>query len=275
MQAAVTTDDRRSDVAIQPAAASPQPRPLAGRIAVITGASRGIGRAIALTLAARGADVVVGYGRNEGLAVEVAEQAREHGVRAIPMQVNVADEQRINAFVREVRNRFDRIDILVSNAATGRLVPVMELDSKGFGYTFNVNTRPLLLLTQAVFPVMRRNGWGRILACSSPGSTRIIRHYSAVGATKAAMESLIRYIAAETAGNGITANVISASIVDTDAIDGFGDRDFMLEGMRSRTPEKRNPTPEDVAALAAFLCTDDAAMIQGQTIMIDGGYTLF
>src|SRR5437879_3256491 len=170
---AAETSDPGVEVVAQNAAVEPARRPLAGRVAVVTGAARGIGRAIALSLAERGADVVIAYARNERMAEDVAERAQAHGVRAIPLQVNVADEQRINAFVRSVRNDFDRVDILVSNAATGRLRPVLQLDSKGWEYTFNVNTRPLLLLTQAIFPMMRRNGWGRILALSSLGSERV------------------------------------------------------------------------------------------------------
>ena len=273
MQATETSDPGIATVE-RDAALAPERRPLAGRVAVVTGGSRGIGRAIALALAQRGADVAVAYARNERMAGEVAEQAQEHGVRAVPIQVNVADEQRINAFVRSVRNHLGRIDILVSNAATGRLRPVMQLDSKGWEYTFNVNTRPLLLLSQAVFPEMRRNGWGRILALSSLGSERVFPLYGAVGTTKAAMEALVRYLAFETAQHGITANVISASVVDTGAIDGFGERGGILDIMRERTPAKRNPTPDDVARLAAFLCSDDATMITGQTITLDGGYSL-
>src|SRR5260221_11549569 len=222
MQAPEITDPGIATAAPD-AAVAREGRALTGRVAVVTGGSRGIGRAIALALAERGADVAVAYARNEKMACEVAEQAREHRVRAVPIQVNVADEQRISAFVRSVRNQLGRIDILVSNAATGRLRPVMQLDSKGWEYTFSVNTRPLLLLTQAVFPEMRRNRWGRILSLSSLGSERVFPLYGAVGTTKASMEALTRYIAFETAAHGVTANVISASVVDTRAIDGFGE----------------------------------------------------
>jgi enoyl-[acyl-carrier protein] reductase III len=249
-------------------------RPLDGRVALVSGGSGEIGRVVALALAARGAHVVVGYARREERALEVAESARGLGVDALAARVDVTSQALVNEFVRTARNHFGRIDILVSGAAAGRMLPVLEMDLRGWSYTLSVNAAALMLLCQAAVPLMRQGGWGRIVALSSMGVQRVVPRYGALGASKAALETLVRYLAHDLAPHGITANTVTAPYVDTDALDRIGDREAALAGMRARTPAKRNVRPADIAGVVGLLCSDDAAMVQGQTIVVDGGWGL-
>jgi len=166
------------------------------------------------------------------------------------------------------------VDIFVGNAASGVLKPVIEQEPKGWEWTININARSILFGAQAAAEYMQRNGWGRIIGISSVGSRRVLPEYSMVGVSKAAIEALIRYLAAELAPHGIVCNAVSPGVVETEALDFFPSKDAILtEGLR-RTPAGRFVTPEEVARLVAWLCTDDARMIVGQTIIIDGGYEL-
>ena len=138
----------------------------------------------------------------------------------------------------------------------------------------NINARSILLGAQAAAPYMRRSGWGRILSITSIGGRRVFPDYGAVGVSKAAIEAVTRYLAAELAPEGIIANCISPGVVITGALDFFPNRDSMIRNAETRTPAGRLVTPEDVGKVAAWLCSDDAAMIVGQVIEVDGGYSL-
>jgi enoyl-[acyl-carrier protein] reductase III len=249
-------------------------RPLAGRCAVVTGGSGAIGASIVASLAARGADVVVVYARSRQEAEAAAEHARQHGVRAMSVQANLAEEARIHSLVRAVRDEFGRLDILVSGAVSGRMRSAMSLDSRGLQHALDVNVRALLILAQLATPMMKRAGWGRMVALSSMGADRVLPDYAGLGASKAALESMVRYLAVELAPHGITANTVSASVVETPALDHFGDPQVVVSETLSRTPSRRLPSSADVAGAVAFLCSDDAAMVQGQTLLVDGGYSL-
>jgi enoyl-[acyl-carrier protein] reductase III len=217
---------------------------------------------------------VVVYARSRQEADAAVEDARQHGVRAMSVQANLAEEARIHALVRAVHGEFDGIDILVSGAVSGRMRSALSLDARGLQHAMDVNVRALLILAQLVTPAMRRAGWGRVIALSSMGADRVLPDYAGLGASKAALESLVRYLAVELAPHGITANTVSASVVETPALDHFGDPQVVVSETLARTPARRLPSPADVAGAVAFLCSDDAAMVQGQTILVDGGYSL-
>ena len=244
------------------------------RVALVTGASRGIGRATALRLAHDGADVAVGFFRNREGAEKTVAAIEEIGRRAVAVRAHVGDADRVAALVETTRAELGAPTIVVSNAASGILRPLGELDLKGWQWTMDVNARALLLLAQHTRDGMRAGGGGVIVALSSLGSERVLPAYGAVGASKAALESLVRYLAVEGAPDGIRVNAISAGVVDTDALRHFPDRDGMLEQAASRTPAARTLTPDDVAAAVSFLCSDDAFMIRGETVRVDGGYAL-
>lgn len=243
-----------------------------GKVALITGGSRGIGRAIALRLAEYGADVVVNYVRHRGDAEETVAAIEKKGVRCLAVKANVAQEEDVVRMFEEIRKRHDRLDIVVSNAASGVLKPAMELTIRHWNWAMDINARALLTLAQHAVPMMREGG--RILAVSSLGAVRAVPNYTVVGASKAALESLVRHLAVELGPKGINVNTISAGVVDTDALKKFPNRDEIINLSLARTPLGRLTTPEDVADLALFLCSDLATMIHGQTVVVDGGYAI-
>jgi len=245
---------------------------LHGRVALITGGSRGIGRAIALRLAENGADVVVNYVRHRRDAEATVAAIEEKGVRCLAVKANVAGEEDVVRMFEEIRKSYERLDILVSNAASGVLKPAMELTTRHWNWAMDINARALLTLTQNAVPMMKRGA--RIMAVSSLGAARGVSNYTAVGASKAALESLVRHLAVELGPLGINVNTISAGVVDTDALKKFPNRDEIIGVSLKRTPLGRLITPDDVADLALFLCSDLSAMIHGQVIVVDGGYAI-
>ena len=251
-----------------------RPRELAGKKALVTGGRRGIGRAIAIALAEAGADVCVNYLRQRKPAAETLEQIEERGVRGLLAKANVADEKGIEHIFDLVQAHFGGLDILVSNAASGVIRPFNELSLRHFNWTMSINAASLLPMAQHAIPLMNENGGGRIVAVSSLGSIRAIPNYTAVGASKAALESIVRHLAIDLSGQGINVNVVSAGVVDTDALKHFPNREELIQGALAKTPAGRLVEPRDVADAVVFLCTDRAAMIQGQTITIDGGYSI-
>jgi enoyl-[acyl-carrier protein] reductase III len=245
---------------------------LRGKTALVTGGSRGIGRAIALRLAEHGADIVVNYVRHRSDAEETAAAVERHGVRCLVIKANVAEEEDVRAMFEQIRVTYQRLDILVSNAASGVLKPVLELTQRHWDWAMDINARAMLTLTQQAMPLM--GAGGRVLAISSLGAVRAVPNYTVVGASKAALESLVRHLAVELGPRGITVNTISAGVVDTDALKKFPNRDEIIRQSLERTPLGRLTTPEDVADLALFLCSEGAAMIHGQVLVVDGGYAV-
>ena len=245
---------------------------LKGKVALITGGSRGIGRAIALRLAKNGADVVVNYVRHRRDAQETVEAIEQMGRSCLAVKANVAHEDGVIRMFDEIKEKHDHLDILVSNAASGVLKPAMELTIRHWNWAMDINARALLNLTQHAVPMMREDG--RIMAVSSLGAVRAVPNYTVVGASKAALESLVRHLAVELGPRGILVNTISAGVVDTDALKKFPNRDEIIGQSLERTPLGRLTTPDDVADLALFLCSDLAKMIHGQTVVVDGGYAI-
>ncbi len=252
------------------------PLPFKGKTALVTGSGRGIGRAIALRLAQDGADLVINFMRNQKPAEEVASLVREIGQRALVVQANVAKPEDVDRLFETIGNEFDGLDIFISNAASGFNRPIMEQKVMGWDWTMNVNARGFLLCMQRAAPLMEKRGGGQVVAISSTGSQRALPDYVAVGASKAALEALIRYAAVEMAPKNIVVNGVSPSLVETDALKHFaslGDSNTIPRAI-AKTPAGRLVTPEDIAGVISFLCSPAAHMIRGQVITIDGGYTL-
>lgn len=243
-----------------------------GKVVLVTGGSRGIGRAIGLRLAEHGADIVVNYVRHKKDAEETAEQVAKLGRKCLAVKANVAREEDVKAMFDAIENSFGRLDVLVSNAASGVLKPAMELTERHWNWAMDINARALLTLVQSGVRMMQSGS--RVIAVSSLGAIRAIENYTTVGASKAALESLVRHLAVELGPKGININTISAGAVDTDALKHFPNRDQILGTALARTPLGRLTTPEDVADVALFLCSDLSTMIQGQVITVDGGYAI-
>ncbi len=242
--------------------------------AVITGSGRGIGRAIALELAAYGANVAINYFRHPAQAEQTAADVETAGGRAIVVKAHVGEIEGVQRLVEAAAEAFGGVDIFVGNAASGVLKPAIEQEAKGWDWTLNVNARSLLFGAKAAAEHMMQRGWGRIIGITSVGSRRVLPEYSLVGVSKAAIEALIRYLAVELAPHGIICNAVSPGVVETEALSSFPSRELILaEGLR-RTPAGRLVTAEEIAKVVAWLCTDDASMIVGQTIVVDGGYEL-
>ena len=252
------------------------PMPFENKIALITGSGRGIGQAIALQFAHEGADVVVNFFRNRAPAEATAGQIRALGRRAHVIRADVGEPDGIEALFAEVEKEFGGLDILINNAASGYNRPVMEQKIKGWDWTMNINARAALFCAQRAAPLMERRGGGYIVNLSSPGSHRVMPDYVVVGASKAALEAVTRYLAVELASKNIVVNAVSPGIVATDALKHFAaarEGDVLGKAIQA-TPAGRLVTPEDVANLVAFLCSSAAEMIRGQVIALDGGATL-
>ncbi len=244
-----------------------------GRVAVVTGAGRGIGRAIALRLAEAGAHVLVNYYVNREAAEATAAEIRTHGVRAHLVQADMKDPSQIRALFDEARAVFGGVDILVSNAASGVFRGIAELSARHWDWMMHTHPRAFLLCAQAAVPLMQGRR-GRMVAVSSIGSQRTIPHYAGMGASKAALESLTRYLAVEYGPLGIAVNAVSGGAVSTTSWTEMPEAAAALADIARRTPAGRVATPEDIAAAVLFLCGPEADMIRGQVLVVDGGYSL-
>lgn len=244
-----------------------------GKIALVTGGSRGVGRAICLELARRGAHVALTYVKKKGAAESVAETISAMGRRALVICANMGDPADIQRMFAEVRAAFGGLDIFVNNAVSAVLRPAMELTPKHWAYTQEVNVRSFLLSAQEASKLMEGRG-GRIVSLSSVGSIRALPGYMALGAAKAAVEAMTRYLAVELAPRGIGVNAVCGGPVDTDALRVFPDAEGLKARWTQLTPAGRMGRPEDLAKVVAFLCSDDAEWVRGQVIVADGGLSL-
>jgi len=239
-----------------------------GGSVVVTGGTRGIGKAIALRLASEGAArVTLGYMRNDEAAAAAAEEVRKAGAEPLLVRGNVASER----VIAELASHGPYAAV-VHNAATGVIKPALETEDKHWDWTLNANARALLSLARACAPGMESGS--SIVAISSLGAQRVLENYVLVGTSKAALESVVRYLAVELAPRGIRVNAVSAGVVETDALDHFPNREEMVRAGKTRTPAGRLVEPDDIASAVAYLCSPDAEMVRGHTLILDGGYSL-
>jgi enoyl-[acyl-carrier protein] reductase III len=232
----------------------------------VTGGSRGIGRAIALRFAHDGAErIAIGYLRNDSAAEETAEELRAAGAEVTLVRGNVTSQRVLDEVAA-----LGPLDVLVHNAATGVIRPALETEDKHWDWTMNANARALLQLARIAAPSMPDGS--SIVALSSLGAQRVLDNYVLVGTSKAALESLVRYLGVELAPR-IRVNAVSGGVVETGALEHFPNREEMLRA-GAANPVGRLVTPDDIAGAVAFLCSKDADMIRGQTIVVDGGFSL-
>jgi enoyl-[acyl-carrier protein] reductase III len=239
-----------------------------GRPVLVTGGTRGIGKAIALRFAELGASrVVIGYLRKDSVAEEAADELRAAGTEPVAVRGNVASQKTLAALAAH-----GPYAAVVHNAATGVIRPALEAEDKHWDWTMAANARAFLSLARACAPEMEAGS--SIVGVSSLGSTRVMENYVLVGASKAALESVVRYLAVELSPRGIRVNAVSAGLVETGALEHFPNREEMLSSSRARTPAGRMVEPEDVAAAVAYLCSPDAEMVRGHVLVVDGGFSL-
>lgn len=252
---------------------------LTGKTALVTGCTGLIGRAICHRLAGAGAKLVCTYFSDHAGADSLAAELSEIGPAPTMLQVNFGYDEEMDR-LREALAEVDSVDIFIWGAASGVMRYALQMKDKHWRWSMDVNAKTFLTLTQlltvpakgADAPLM--GDGGRIVTLSSLGATRAIPMYAAVGASKAAMEALARTLALELGRTGITVNIVSPGVVLTRALDHFPNKDQLVEIAVAKTPMGRLVVPKDVGGVVLFLCSDDASMISGQTIQVDGGYSI-
>ena len=242
-----------------------------GKTALVTGGSRGIGKAIALDLAGRGVDVAFNYFRSDFAAIQTHSEIEALGVRSLRIRSNIADPPKLKGIFATVEKEFGRLDILVNNAASGVQRSASELTEKHWDWAMNVNAKAAWLCSIEASKLMDQGG--SIVNITSQGSTKVLPNYFSVGTSKAALEAVTRYLAVELAPKGISVNAVSGGYVKTGALDHFPNREEMLEAGQ-QTVTGRMVGADDIARVVGFLCSPDSAMIRGQVIVVDGGVSL-
>lgn len=240
---------------------------------MVTGSSRGIGRACALRLAQAGADVVINYVTSQAAAEDLAQDICAMGRRVAMVKADVSERDDVESLMEFVDRTFGKLDVLVSNAATGGFRPLLAVTRKNFENTMNTNVFALIQLVQASVKLLERaQGRAKVIGISSHGSHMAIPMYGAVGGSKAALESFARHFALELGDRGINVNIVKAGLVDTDSTRRipYSEQLFAARQSRSMTGE-RFLLAEDVANAVLFLASPLSDMIQGETLTVDGG----
>lgn len=243
------------------------------KTALVTGGSRGIGRATALRLASKGANVAISYLRNHKAAKMTAAEIEGFGRKALLVQANFNEPSDITALFGEVEKNFGSLDILIHSAALGNLRPLSEATVASWDVTMNVNARAFLLCAKFAKSLMMGKD-GIIVGVSSMGSSRYIPSYGVIGISKAALEALVRYLAVEFAPLGIRVNAVSGGPIDTDTLHQFVDFQILKDSCIANTPANRLGVPGDLADVVLFLCSNSSRWIVGQTLVADGGMSL-
>ncbi|MGQ3891831.1 enoyl-[acyl-carrier-protein] reductase FabL [Legionella sp. CNM-4043-24] len=241
------------------------------KVALITGGARGIGRATALKLAQSGCDIAIVYYNSSDEAQVLVKEIEQLGRRAVAFQANVADHASVKDMFVQFRDSFDHLDFLISNAASGVLKPALKMSTKHWRWCLETNALALNHLVSEACDMMPRGG--RVIALSSLGAERAIPNYAFIGASKAALEALVRSLSLEMAPRGVTVNTVSAGVVDTDALKHFPNREHLLEEYQAHALADRPLVPDDVANAVYLLCRPEADMINAHTLFVDAGYS--
>ena len=245
---------------------------LDGRVALVTGASRGIGRGTALRLAEEGADIVINYASSRSNAESIAVQIADLGRNVYVVKADVSQKDDIDSMIDFIRREIGQLDIIVSNAATGGFRPLMKASLNNFRAAFETNTLPMILLVQAAQDLLENSKWrGKVVGISSHGAHKALEQYGLIGASKAALEAIVRHLAREL-GEKINFNIVKAGLVDTDSGRRLPHSDLMFqEAPKHACVGNRLVTPRDVANAIVFLTSEESDMVQGSVLLVDGG----
>lgn len=248
---------------------------LAGKVALVTGGSRGIGRSCALRLAEAGADLVINYLTARQAAEDTAREALRLGRQAVVVKADVSERDDVQSMIDFVKGHFGRLDIVISNAASGGFRPLLSTTERHLEAAYNTNVRPLLFLVQAAMPLLERPAGrprSKIVVLSSHGSHRALPMYATIGTSKAALESLVRHLALEIGRSGINVNIVQAGLVQTDSFRLMPNPEQVLEKQRAKNlVGDRTLEPRDVADAVLYLSSSLSDMVQGQTLVVDAG----
>ena len=246
---------------------------LTGKVALVTGGSRGIGRACAQRLAQAGADLVINYVSSVDDAQQTVAAVQRHGRRAVAVKADVSEQEDVSEMIDHVRKTFGRLDILVSNAATGGFRLLIGASARNFEAAMNTNVRALMFLVQSALPLLERSeGRAKVVALSSHGSQMALPMYGLIGASKAALESLVRHLTLEIGDRGINLNVVMAGLVETDSTRHIPSSQEIFAARREKTMTgQRMLTPADVADAVLYLSSPLSDQVQGATLIVDGG----
>jgi enoyl-[acyl-carrier protein] reductase III len=246
---------------------------MAGQVVLITGGTRGIGRAVALRLARRQpAHIVVAYNSDHAAARETVATLKNAEVNASSVPLDVGDDKLLKALFDDIGEQFGRLDIFISNAARSTFRPAVDLSKRHWERVVELNATAFLIGAQCCRPLMQKGG--RIVAMSSLGARQYVPNYTALGAAKATIEALVRYLAVELAPDGINVNGVCGGFIDTDSTRMLPDFEQAASLVAERTPAGRIGRPEDLAGVVSFLCSPESDWIRGQTLVADGGYSI-
>ena len=240
----------------------------------ISGGSRGIGKAICLSQAKKGVCLFINYLRDDESALKTKKEAEKKGAKVVLLPGNIGDPDTILSLFKTIHEKTNRLDALIHNAALGVFKPASQRREKDWDISMDVNAKALLFLSQSALPMMKHEG-GHILAISSLGSNHFTPNYGAIGISKATLESLVRYLSVEFAPYRIHVNAVSGGLIETDSLKMFPDFQTMKKESLRRTPGGRLGAPEDIAKVVSFLLSPESDWIYGQTLIADGGYSLY
>lgn len=246
---------------------------LTGKIALVTGSSRGMGRACALRLAEAGADVIVNYVTSRTAAMETAKEIRAMGRRSFVVKADVSEKDDVESMMEYIGDHIQQLDIIVSNAATGGFRPLLAANEKHFENTYHTNVLAMLYLVQAGMPLLEKSkGRAKVVGISSHGSDMALPWYGLIGSSKAALESLARHLTLEVGDKGVNVNIVKSGLVETDSTKRLPGADQMFAHRKDKTMMgERMLSIEDIANAVVFLASPLADLVQGETLVVDGG----
>ncbi len=248
---------------------------LTGKIALVTGASRGIGRGIAVCLAKQGASVAVNYHSSANEAQDVVKEIESLGQKAIVVKADVAKSDQVKTMVEKVVQEFGRIDILVNNAGVLNFKMLDQITEEDWDWVIDTNLKGQFLCAKAVAPLMEKNNWGRIINIATIASGGVGVGYPALShycASKGGTIALTESLAIELGPKGINVTAIAPGAIETDMIKDLTGNEHVKQGILARLPIKRMGQPEDIGAAAVFLASDEASYMAGSVIYVDGGW---